>query len=164
SLLGRAVAAAKALVRTGPRERLRVPLVERLSALGPRLEASGFTIDHHTYEMLTRDATLRAVEPPAGARFVDWAAASRAVEDVDRMVRRAFSEAHSVSLLPSEQLRLRLASASPSPRLLFVDDRLAGLVRLRAPGPDGVGYVHLLARDPDFRGRGFGDVLLSEAK
>jgi ribosomal protein S18 acetylase RimI-like enzyme len=115
-----------------------------------------------SFTMRTLDS--RGAESPAtGFTFFDWSSSMSAVPVRD-LVLRAFAGAPDVIPMSVEDLRERLDSASPKPRLLFDGAELVGLCRTTAPAADGVGRIPMIARDPSRRGARLGDVLLVEAK
>lgn len=157
-----AVNAAHELAITGPRSVLQVALPSGQHDLHHALAGRGFQPAYSSYWMETRDAGFRLSTLPEGMRFRDWGP-DLAVEPISALVSRAFAGRPGFMSMPVEDLRQRLLKARPAARMLLHEDSLIGLVRLRAPGQDGVGLVSLLARDPTWRGRGLGDLLLCEA-
>lgn len=161
-LLLRAVEAAYALAASGPRSVLQVVLQPLLEASEPDLQARGFALSYRSHWMETVDAGHGSSSPPAGLCFEDWSAAVSPAA-IDALVGRAFAGVPGFMRTSLEELELRLAQANPPARVLLQGREPIGLVRLRAPTADGVGVVSLLAREPAWRGRGLGDVLLVEA-
>ena len=161
-LFARALEGALALSDAGPRSRLRVPLLSGICTFGPVLSDHGFAPLFVSYTMRTGVADVRE-SPIRACRFVDWSPSMNA-EPVSDLVKRAFAGAHDVIPISVEDLHERLDAARPLPRLLFDGPELIGLCRTSAPGPDGVGRIPMLARDPSRRGQRLGDVLLGEAE
>lgn len=163
-LMGEAVDRALCLARTGPRERLQVPLQPRLEALTPVLESRGLRSAFANYRMTTDDATYELPPVPRGMRFDDWSP-RYAPDKVYAVIKRAFEGTPGLMLLPQDQLKKRLEMATPPARLLLDGDRIVGVARLKLlDGAAETGYVSLIARDPELRGQRLGDLLLSEAK
>ncbi|MCA9518627.1 MAG: GNAT family N-acetyltransferase [Myxococcales bacterium] len=163
-LMGEAVDSAICLARTGPRERLQVPLQPRLQALAPILEARRLKSAFANYTMTTDDASYDETPVPRGMRFDDWSP-RYAPDKVYALIKRAFQGIPGLMLLPQDQLRKRLETASPPARLLLDGDRIIGVARLKLLDDDApTGFVNLIAREPALRGKRLGDLLLGEAK
>lgn len=162
ALLADAVAWAHALATTGPRSVLSVPLGPRLAAHRAWLMGLGFALAHESLTMTTPDATFPDVPPPEGTAFIDWHPGV-AAEVVDQMIRRAFVGIPGIMVMDVASLRERLRTAFPPARVLMAGDALVGLARTRVPDSDGTGFIHLLVREPTWKGRGVGPALLAEA-
>lgn len=167
-LLAEAVAWADALARTGRRSVLSVPLGAKLARHRTWLEGEGFRLAHESLTMRTADATYREVPPPEGTAFCDWHP-GLAVEAIDTMIREAFRGIPGIMVMDLESLRERLKTATPPARVLVArgtgdaGETVVGLARTRVPDEAGTGFIHLLVREPGWKGRGIGPALLSEA-
>jgi ribosomal protein S18 acetylase RimI-like enzyme len=158
SLFDDVLVQAESLVRT-----LRVWIVPQLRIVEASLSSRGYREAYSSVTMKKPEGTLRQVAPPGGASFVDWSEAVASSSQVHSLVRRAFADVPGSIVLHEEELRARLSSSDPPARVLLRDGHLLGVCRTRASGPDGEGYVHMIARDPDLRGERLGDVLLAES-
>lgn len=155
------VEAAEAFIARGPRAGLEVPLTAHTARWRAALEARGYRLAYTSYEMSTAE---RPPPPMPALPGPDWrwipADAARAVE-YHRVVGRAMGPVPGCYRADIDVFTRRIGEGEPDD-LLLCGARIAGFAAVGAPR-DGVGPVNTIGRDPDFRGRGLGPLLLARA-
>lgn len=153
--------AAEAFVARGPRRGLEVPLTGHTGHWRPALEARGYRLAYTSHDMSTPPMAPPATPPLPGPEW-RWAAAEmgHAVE-YHRVVGRAMGPVPGAYLSTLPDFRRGLGEGEPD-ELLLCGPRIAGFVVVRGP-VNGAGHIDLVGRDPDFRGRGLGSILLARA-
>ncbi len=168
-LAGRADAApildaAERFVARGPRRGLEVPLSSHTAHWRPVLDARGYRLAYTSYEMETPPQPAPPMPPLPGPTWRWITAEARHVEAYHRVVARAMGPVPGSFRGSLDDLRRRIAEGA-SEDLLLCGETIAGFANVGAPLPvaPDLGHVHQIGRDPDFRGRGLGPILLARA-
>lgn len=160
-LLDRALTWAEGLLVDGPARAIEVPLPVSVAHLAPVLRARGYALDHTGCEMATPDG----YRPPPRAplpfelRWEDVAEAR--ITALHAVSRAAFAGQPGVALTDLETFRAMTREAAIPARLLLAGERVVGFASLVLH--DGAGLVRSIGRDPSWRGRGLGPLLMDEA-
>lgn len=163
ALVGRAVRAARALLQGG--RPLEVPLPHGWAGLDDLLIENGLTLNHIVYDMETAEDPTLAPRPrlPAGLRW-ELARGAR-LDEIYAVQREAFAGRPDVAFPELEVWRDMVRAAPIAPRALVAvgsgGDRAVGFVNVSILRP-GLGQVRSIGRDPAWRGRGLGTLLLAE--
>ena len=153
---------AESQVRAGPRATLEIPLPAALQRHAPLLERRGYRVAFRAYHM-TRPAA-DAVDPPALPATWRWADAAIAdVPTYHALVASAFASVPGTHLTDLATFRDMFNRTPRRPRLLWHGDRLVGFVKTSLDADGETGLIHILGRDPAYRGQRLGPTLLREA-
>lgn len=156
--------AAEPFVARGPRRGLEVPLTGHTARWRATLEARGYRLAYTSYEMRTGEGPPQpapALPDIAGERWRWRVVDARDAEAYHRVIGRAMGPVPGAYLSSFDELRRQIGRGHPDD-LLLCGDAIAGFVTIGGPR-DGVGHVNMIGRDPDFRGRGLGPILLGRA-
>jgi len=147
-------------VRAGPRAGLEVPVIPRWAALAPILRRRGYGHAFTGYDMETPEQPPPPPAPLPGEGW-RWVAADegrrRAYYEV---VRAAMADVPGAYVGAFESFRV--GPPGEVDDLLLCGERVAGYA-CGVSREGGLGYVNILGRHPDFRGRGLGPALLTRA-
>jgi len=149
---------AEPFVRGGPRAGLEVPVIPRWATWAPILRRRGYALAFTGYDMETPEIPPPPAAPLPGWRWVAADGGRRTA--YYEVVRAAMADVPGAYVGAIEDFRV--GPPGEVDDLLLCGDRVAGYA-CGASRDGGLGYVNILGRHPDFRGRGLGPILLTRA-
>lgn len=120
------------------------------------LESYGFSLACREYEMRCHQAGPPAKPIPEGWH---WDDAITEKKEYVRVLRAAFAQMDGIFLPEEGELLRRLEEPDKRARILIAEKRGVALTRVNIKR----NYIHLIARDPVFRGQGVGELAMDEA-